>query len=91
MTAELFPARLRYSGISFSQQMAGLPGGAFTPVIAATLVSWSGGKSWPVAAYLAGAALCSLTAIWFASEKYRISITDAHGADLTPSRQPQPA
>ena len=91
LTAELFPAHLRYSGISFSNQMAGLPGGAFTPIIATTLVNWSGGKSWPVAAYLAMAALCSLAAIWFASEKYRVSITDAHPAGFTPSPQPQPA
>jgi MFS family permease len=91
LTAELFPARLRYSGISFSQQMAGLPGGALTPVIAATLVNWSGGISWPVAAYVAMAALCSFTAIWFASEKYRIGIADAHGAGLSPSSQHNPA
>jgi MFS family permease len=44
LTGELFPARLRYSGISFSQQMAGLPGGALTPMFATTLVNWSGGK-----------------------------------------------
>jgi MFS family permease len=76
LTAELFPARLRYSGISFSQQMAGLPGGAFTPVIATTLVNWSGGNSWPVAAYLASAGFLSFTAIWFASEKHRVAIQD---------------
>jgi MHS family shikimate/dehydroshikimate transporter-like MFS transporter len=91
LTAELFPARLRYSGISFSQQMAGLPGGALTPFIATALVSWSGGKSWPVAAYVALAALVSFAAIWFASDKYRIGITDAHGAGFTPAPQPQPA
>jgi MHS family shikimate/dehydroshikimate transporter-like MFS transporter len=91
LTAELFPARLRYSGISFSNQMAGLPGGAFTPVIATTLVNSSGGKSWPVAAYVACAALCSFAAVWFASEKYRVSITDAQGGGVTQSPQSQPA
>ena len=87
LTAELFPARLRYSGISLSQQIAGLPGGALTPAIATALVNWSGGNSWPVAAYLAIAALLSFTAIWFASDKYRVSIQDV----LTPAPQPQPA
>jgi MFS family permease len=91
LTAELFPARLRYSGISFSQQMAGLPGGALTPIIATTLVNWSGGKSWPVAAYVAIAALCTFAAIWFASEKYRLSIAVEHSAGLTPLPQPQSA
>ena len=87
LTAELFPARLRYSGISFSQQMAGLPGGALTPIIATTLVNWSGGKSWPVAAYVAIAALITFVAVYFASEKYRVSIQDV----LTPVPQHQPA
>jgi MHS family shikimate/dehydroshikimate transporter-like MFS transporter len=91
LTAELFPARLRYSGISFSQQMAGLPGGALTPLIAAALVNWSGGKSWPVAAYLAVGGLLSFTAIYFAAEKYRVSITDPTGSGFSPLPQPQPA
>ena len=87
LSAELFPARLRYSGISLGQQFAGLPGAALTPIIAATLVSLSGGKSWPVAAYLAAAALLTVTAAYFASEKYRVGIQDA----LTPSPEHQPA
>ena len=91
LTAELFPARLRYSGISFSQQMAGLPGGALTPLIATTLVNWSGGKSWPVAAYLAVGGLLSFSAIYFASGKYRVSITEPAGSGFSPLPQPQPA
>jgi MHS family shikimate/dehydroshikimate transporter-like MFS transporter len=87
LSAELFPARLRYSGISLGQQLAGLPGAAVTPIIAATLVNWSGGKSWPVAAYLAAAALVTITAVYFASDKYRVSIQDA----LTSLPENQPA
>ena len=77
LTAELFPARVRYSGISFGAQVAGLLGAALTPVIATALVSWSGGKSWPVAAYVAIAALLPLAAILFASERYQVRIDDA--------------
>jgi len=76
LTAELFPARLRYSGISFALQMAGLPGGALTPIIATTLVNWSGGKSWPVAAFVVIASVLNFSAIWFASEKHRVAIQD---------------
>ena len=85
LTAELFPARLRYSGISFSQQMAGLPGGALTPIIATTLVNWSGGKSWPVAAYLASAAILSIAAIYFASERHRVAIQDLRAPAVAPA------
>jgi MFS family permease len=76
LTAELFPARLRYSGISFALQTAGLPGGALTPMIAAALVNWSGGKSWPVAAFVVVASVLNFSAIWFASEKHRVAIQD---------------
>jgi metabolite-proton symporter len=80
LTAELFPARLRYSGISLGLQVAGLIGGAFTPVIATALVSWSGGKSWPVAGYVAASAVLPLAAIWFASEKHRVGIEEVQTA-----------
>src|SRR5215470_16606226 len=39
--AELFPTRLRYSGISVGYQMAGLLGGGFAPIIATALIQWS--------------------------------------------------
>jgi MHS family shikimate/dehydroshikimate transporter-like MFS transporter len=74
--AELFPARLRYSGLSFSAQMGGLFGGALTPIMAIALVSWSGGRTWPVATYASFYALLSFAAIYLASDKYRVSIQD---------------
>jgi MHS family shikimate/dehydroshikimate transporter-like MFS transporter len=67
--AELFPARLRYSGISVGYQMAGLLGGGFAPIIATALIQWSGGASWPVATYLAVTALISLVAVCLASDR----------------------
>ena len=74
--AELFPARLRYTGISFSYQMAGVLGGAPAPIIATALIQWAEGASWPVAAYLTVNALISLVAIYLASERYRVGIHD---------------
>jgi metabolite-proton symporter len=74
--AELFPARLRYSGISFGYQMAGVLGGAPAPIIATALIQWTGGASWPVAAYVTVSSLISLVAIYLASERFRIGIHD---------------
>jgi MHS family shikimate/dehydroshikimate transporter-like MFS transporter len=74
--AELFPARLRYSGISVGYQMAGLLGGGFAPIIATALIQWSGGASWPVATYLAVTALISLVAVCLASDRYKVEIHD---------------
>jgi metabolite-proton symporter len=74
--AELFEARVRYSGISFGYQMAGMIGGALAPIIATALIQWAGGASWPVATYLAANSLISLVAVYLASENYRVQIFD---------------
>jgi MFS transporter, MHS family, shikimate and dehydroshikimate transport protein len=69
LLAELFETRVRYSGISFGYQVAGVLAGAPTPIIATAMVEWAGGRSWPVAIYLAGASLISLVAVWYVSSK----------------------
>jgi MFS transporter, MHS family, shikimate and dehydroshikimate transport protein len=74
--AELFEARVRYSGISFGYQMAGMLGGALAPILATALIQWAGGASWPVATYLAANSLISLVAVYLASEKYQVEIFD---------------
>jgi MFS transporter, MHS family, shikimate and dehydroshikimate transport protein len=76
LLAELFEARVRYSGISLGYQTAGMLAGAPAPLLAAALIHWSGGRSWPVATYLAAGALVSLVAICLVSERYRTAIHD---------------
>src|ERR1043166_6798208 len=58
--AELFPARVRYSGVSLGYNMVGILGGAPAPMIATALIRWTGGPSWPVATYLAANSFISL-------------------------------
>jgi MFS transporter, MHS family, shikimate and dehydroshikimate transport protein len=79
--AELFPAQLRYSGISFGYQMASMLGGALTSTVAAALAQWAGGSLWPVAIYAAVSALISAFAIYLASETYKVDIHDLRSAD----------
>jgi MFS family permease len=81
LLAELFPARLRYSGISFSYQLAGVLGGAPAPIIATSVIQWAGGAAWPVATYVTVNALISLVAICLASERYRADIHDQRSAE----------
>ena len=57
----LFPARVRYTGVSIAFNMAGIIGGGLTPMVAQTLAD-RGGLSW-VGLYLAGASLLSLAAL----------------------------
>ncbi len=66
--------RLRYSGISFSFQVAGMLGGGLAPIIATILIQWSGGASWPVATYFSAIALISLAPVYLASDRYRMKI-----------------
>jgi MFS transporter, MHS family, shikimate and dehydroshikimate transport protein len=44
---ELFPTKVRYTGISVGYQMAAILLAGFTPVVAQALVAWSGGY-WPL-------------------------------------------
>jgi MFS family permease len=57
----LFPARVRYTGVSLAFNMAGIIGGGLTPFVAQTL-SMRGGL-WLVGGYLAVLSLVSLAAL----------------------------
>lgn len=65
--AELFPANIRYSGMSVVYQLGVLPSGAIAPALAIWLVTQTGG-SWSVALYVIGAAVLALIALAFAKE-----------------------
>ena len=54
----LFPARVRYTGVSVAFNLGGILGGALTPIIAQALSR--SGSLLPVGLYLAGAGLLSL-------------------------------
>jgi MFS transporter, MHS family, shikimate and dehydroshikimate transport protein len=59
--AEMFPTRVRYSGISISAQLGGVLAGAFAPVIATALVAADGGGLTLVTVYFA--AMCGVSAV----------------------------
>lgn len=60
--AEMFPARVRFSGISIGYAIGSIFGGAFAPMIAEVLLSETG-KSWSIGLYIAVAAIISLIAV----------------------------
>lgn len=71
--SELFTARLRYSGASLGFQIGAALSGGLTPVIAASLLAWSG-ATWPISLYLIACALITLTASIAAPETARTPI-----------------
>src|SRR3954447_10694157 len=66
--SELFDTRYRYSALSTLYQVSGIVASGFTPLIAAWLVSLSGGTLWLVATYNAVIALFSLICAHFLPE-----------------------
>ncbi|MGI4796180.1 MAG: MFS transporter [Janthinobacterium lividum] len=73
--SELFPARLRYSGASLGFQVGAALSGGLSPLIAASLLAWSGGATWPISVYLICCACVTLTAVAFATETSRMELT----------------
>jgi MHS family shikimate/dehydroshikimate transporter-like MFS transporter len=59
--SELFTAKLRYSGASLGFQVGAALSGGLSPLIAASLMTWAGGATWPVSVFLIVCA--SITAI----------------------------
>jgi MFS family permease len=65
--AEMFPANVRYSGVSIGYALGAILGGAFAPMIAEALIS-STGQSWTIGVYIAIAALVSLVGVSLVKE-----------------------
>jgi len=66
--SELFGTRVRYSGASLGYQLASVFAGGLSPLIATALLAWSGGKPWPIAAYMVAMASITLVSVYLAAE-----------------------
>ncbi|ORB31948.1 MFS transporter [Mycolicibacterium parafortuitum] len=85
--AEMFPTRMRYSGVSLGYQVTSIVAGSLAPAIATWLLDMFG--TWvPIAVYLAGASLITLVAAWFTRETNGI---DLHALDAADRAQLQRA
>lgn len=75
LMAEMFPTRMRYSGVSIGYQVTAIFAGSMVPVIATTLLRDQG--SWtPIASYIAIAAAISLISALFIKETQGSSLHD---------------
>ncbi|KWX66997.1 MFS transporter [Mycobacterium sp. NAZ190054] len=78
--AEMFPTRMRYSGVSLGYQVTSIVAGSLAPAIATWLLDQFG--TWvPIAVYLAGAAVITLVAAWFTRETNGIDLHSLDEAD----------
>ncbi|KAF4409042.1 MULTISPECIES: MFS transporter [Streptomyces] len=74
--AELFGARVRYTGFAASRETGAAIGG-FSPFIATYLLGVGGGSPWLIAVFLAFTAMISLVAFLYSREGRDIDIADA--------------
>lgn len=77
--AELFPASIRYTGVSVTYALGAILGGAFAPMIATWLVQQTG-TSMSVAFYLAGITVVSLIATLLLKDRTNIPLGPEHEA-----------
>ena len=78
--AEMFPTRMRYSGVSLGYQVTSIVAGSLAPIIAVKLLDIY--DSWvPIALYLAGAAVVTLIAALFMRETKGIDLATVDQAD----------
>ena len=71
--AEMFPANVRYSGVSIGYALGAILGGAFAPMIAEALIGATG-QSWTIGVYIAVAALVSLAGVSMVKETKGIDL-----------------
>lgn len=78
--AEMFPTRMRYSGVSLGYQVTSIVAGSLAPIIATILLK-SSGSSVPVAVYLLASCAVTVVAVLVLKETKGISLQDVDAAD----------
>lgn len=79
--SELFDTRVRYTGIGSVYQFSGVFASGLTPVIASSLVAYSGGAPWLFVGYMVVVTIISLAFCYKSPETYQ--------RDLTPIKEAQ--
>ena len=75
--AELFAARLRYSGFALARELGSILAGGPAPFVAAVLLGWGGGQPWLVAVYIIVLSSITAIALYFGPETYRADIAES--------------
>ncbi|MFE6924375.1 MFS transporter [Nocardia sp. NPDC057663] len=78
--AEMFPTRMRYSGVSLGYQVTSIVAGSLAPIIAVKLLD-SYGSSVPIAVYLAVASIVTVIAVLCTKETKGIDLESLDAAD----------
>jgi len=86
---EMFPTRVRYSGVSLGYQVTAIVAGSWAPLIGTALLR--GWDSWvPIAWYVLASGLVSLVAALFMRETRGVSLAEIDKADLRRLEEAEP-
>jgi MFS family permease len=80
LMAEMFPTRMRYSGVSLGYQVTAIFAGSLAPIFAVWLLK-SYGSGLPIAVYLSAASVVTLIAVCFAKETNGIDLASLDSDD----------
>jgi hypothetical protein len=69
--AELFPAKIRYSGASLGYQLASVFAGGMSLPVSTALLAWQHNKPWAVSLYIISFCLVTIVATILAEETYK--------------------
>jgi hypothetical protein len=69
--AELFPAKVRYSGASLGYQLASIFAGGMALPVATALLAWAHNKSWPVSLYMISFVIITVISVFFSEETFK--------------------
>jgi hypothetical protein len=83
--AEMFPTRMRYSGVSLGYQVTAIVAGSLAPIIAVWLLR-AYGSAVPIALYLAAASAVTLVAVLVSKETKGIDLASLDAG--VPARPP---
>jgi MFS family permease len=73
---ELFPTRVRYTGISFVYQFSGIFASGLTPIIATALLKQGNGEPWLICAYVVFAGAVSALSAWWIGRRRSMGFAD---------------
>ena len=85
----MFPARVRYSGVSIGYALGSIVGGAFAPLIAELLLQRTG-QSWSIGVYIAVLAVISFAAVSMVPKSLQDSVSAAASTAVRGRRRPSP-
>jgi metabolite-proton symporter len=85
--AELYPTRVRYSGMSTVYQLGVLPSGAVAPIICTMLIQRFDNQAWPVATYVVAMALITIVALAFLPETFRRNLRAHETSSAVPAAE----